>query len=331
MGLNNFQYNQLLRDYDLKRQKNRHILDDRKDEIYKNIPQYEKTEQEIITLSINEAKASLMGDSGDLDTYRQRLLLLSKKKKDLLLSNGYPIDYLDPVYDCPDCQDTGFIENKRCHCFKQAIVDFLYEQGNLGTILQHENFSNFNLDFYDNTQVDPEVEMTPYENIKDVYVKCQEFIDTFDECYSNLFIYGNTGVGKTFLANCIAKELLDTAHTVVYLTAFELFDILEKNKFSNDSLEKNVMSERFHYILESDLLIIDDLGTELVNSFSASQIYLCINERHLNQKHTIISTNLSVDEIRAFYSERVLSRIFLDYRMLKIVGDDIRHKKALLP
>jgi DNA replication protein DnaC len=123
---------------------------------------------------------------------------------------------------------------------------------------------------------------------------------------------------------------LNRAHTVIYLTSFQLFDILEKNKFGkgNDNFENE---EQFYYILNCDLLIIDDLGTELNNSFISSQLYLCMNERHLSQKSTIISTNLSLDDVNVLYSERIFSRITSNYLLLKVVGEDIRLKKAFAP
>lgn len=331
MGLKNFQYNRILQQYDLNQLDNKHILDERKEEIRLKIPEYEKLEQDIVSLSIAQAKASLFETDDTFAAFQETSQKLLAGKRALLKKYGYPEDYLDPIYTCPDCKDTGYIENEKCHCFKQSIVNLLYEQGNVGTILNKENFKFFNMNFYDKGKPDPALAITPYENIQKVVSECKEFVRNFDSVYSNLLLYGNTGVGKTFLANCIAKELLDTAHTVVYLTAFELFDILEKNKFSKSYDEKSEMNDRFQYILNSDLLIIDDLGTEMVNSFSASQVYLCINERHLNQKSTIISTNLSLDDISSLYSERVFSRIISDYRLLKIIGDDIRLKKAFTP
>ncbi|MFA9466548.1 MAG: ATP-binding protein [Velocimicrobium sp.] len=331
MALKNFQYNRILQTYDEEQFKNRHILDERKQRIYKEIPEYEDIEQKIISFSISHAKASLFDNERDTASFLRESKALLDQKKQLLQQHKYPTDYLDPIYTCKDCKDTGYIEGEKCHCFKQSIVNILYEQGNVGTLLHTENFNYFRMDYYDNTTLNPTLGLTPYANMLKILSDCKQFVSDFGTSYSNLLLYGNTGVGKTFLANCIAKELLDTAHTVVYLTAFELFDILEKNKFSKSYDEKSEMNEKFQYILHSDLLIIDDLGTELVNSFSSSQVYLCINERHLNQKSTIISTNLSLDDISSVYSERVFSRIISDYQLLKIVGEDIRLKKAFSP
>ena len=331
MALKNFQYNRILQRYEEEQFKNRHLLDERKEKIYKEIPEYREIEEKIVSLSIANAKASLFEDGYDSNRFQQESNALLNQKKQLLKKYAYASDYLDPIYTCKDCKDTGYIETEKCHCFKQSIVNLLYEQGNVGTILNTENFNFFKMEYYDNHTLDKTLGITPYSNMQRVLSECKRFVKNFDTQYSNILLYGNTGVGKTFLANCIAKELLDTAHTVVYLTAFELFDILEKNKFSKSYDEKNEMNDKFQYILHSDLLIIDDLGTELVNSFSVSQVYLCINERHLNQKSTIISTNLSLDDISSVYSERVFSRIISDYQLLKIVGDDIRLKKAFTP
>lgn len=331
MALKNFQYNRILQDYQEEQFKNRHLLKEREHEIYKKIPEYKQIEEEIVSLSIAQAKASLLEEEPDFNYFQQQSTTLLEQKKRLLQKYSYPTNYLDPIYTCEDCKDTGYIGIEKCHCFKQSIVNLLYEQGNVGTILNRENFECFHMAYYDNNTLDKTLGITPYANMQRVLSECKRFVKQFDTQYFNLLLYGNTGVGKTFLANCIAKELLDTAHTVVYLTAFELFDILEKNKFSKSYDEKNEMNDRFQYILHSDLLIIDDLGTELVNTFSVSQVYLCINERHLNQKSTIISTNLSLDDISSIYSERVFSRIISDYQLLKIVGDDIRLKKAFSP
>ena len=153
----------------------------------------------------------------------------------------------------------------------------------------------------------------------------KHFVSDFTGSFENLCFYGDTGVGKTFLSHCIAKELMDSGHSVLYLTAFDLFEVLEQNKFytSDETREAHL------HLFECDLLIIDDLGTELTNSFVSSQLFLCINERILRKKSTIISMNLSLAQFAETYSERTFSRILSHYKMIRLFGNDIRIQKQL--
>lgn len=326
MALKNYQYNKILRDYDNRQLEAKHELDIRMEDAYGKIPALREIDDEIVTCAIESAREMLTGNEDALDTLKKVARGAEKRRAALLRQNGYPEDFLKLRYQCPDCKDTGYVGNEKCHCFKQAIVDIVYSQSNMKDAINRENFSTFSLDYYDETSVEPSLNMTPRENIIRVVKECRRYIDSFDTTKGNILLYGNTGVGKTFLANCIAKELLDKAFTVIYLTAFQLFDILEKNKFGRG--EDNFESQsQFEYILDCDLLIIDDLGTELNNSFVNVQLYLCINERLLRNKSTIISTNLSLDNINSLYSERVFSRIASNFSLLKVVGEDIRLKK----
>lgn len=327
MSLNNVQYNKIRREYDQRQQTSKHLLDEKYQHLYKLIPSLQTIDEKIASLSAHYAKQAVLGDPDASSNLKKESQKLYKQKQELLLQHGFSDDYLQPNYVCPLCKDTGYINTKKCQCFKQAIVDLLYSQSNLKSILSKENFSNFSLNYYDDTEKEKITGLTPKENMKRVLQHCQNFIQNFDQQYSNILLYGNTGVGKTFLANCIAKELLESAHTVIYLTSFQLFDILEKNKFLKNEDPYDI-KDQFNGILQCDLLIIDDLGTELNNSFISSQLYLCINERHLSQKSTIISTNLSLDDLNYQYSERIFSRITSNYTLLKIFGDDIRIKKA---
>lgn len=326
MGLKNYQINTILREYDNRRLQSKYELDLRRNQVYEMIPELKKIDDEMIHESIKRAKFALRNDSNALLGLKERNDLLTEKKRQLILSAGFPADYLEPKYCCPLCKDTGYIENEKCNCFKQAIVNLLYAQSNVQECLKSENFSSFSLQYYDDQMADPVMKVTPRTNINHVLSLVKAFITDFDSKYENLLIYGNTGVGKTFLSNCIAKELLDHGHTVIYLTSFQLFEILEKYKF-NTAEDFDEIRNRFEYILDCDLLIIDDIGTEMNNTFITSQLYQCINERHLKQKSTIISTNLSFDQLKSNYSERIFSRISSNYILLKIIGDDIRLQK----
>lgn len=314
--------------YEERRLQARHAALRRYQRIIEAIPEYAALEEQLATGSIAYAKSALLGSPAPMDKLEQENKQIIQQKQKLLAQHGFPPDYLEPVYACADCQDTGYIGNEKCHCLKQAIVNFLYSQSNLSSILEEENFSAFEASYYPDDWTEESTGLTPYDNILRVLGECRLFIENFEQKQGGLLLYGNTGVGKTFLCNCIAKELLDASHTVVYLTAFQLFDILERYKFNRVPEEYPATEEKVHYILDSDLLIIDDLGTESTNSFLASQLYLCVNERLLKQKATIISTNLSLDDLNRLYSERVFSRIISNYRLLKITGTDIRLKKA---
>lgn len=333
MPIKNHQYNSILREYDARRLKTHRETMARREKLYAEIPRLKELDDAIAHGSVESAKLSLFGDPTALLSLRAKNEALSAEKKALIAANGYPEDYLDPHYLCTDCCDTGFIGREKCHCFQQAIVDMLYSQSNVRQAIRRENFDVFSYDYYPDDYIDASVKMTPLENIHRVVTCARQFIADFDRVPGNLLIYGNTGVGKTFLTNCIARELILTGHTVIYLTAFELFEILERWKFSRpDSTQEEEYSEtanQFAHIRDCDLLIIDDLGTELNNTFITSQLYQCINERLLASRATIISTNLSFEQLKNNYSERIFSRITGSYTFLKIVGEDIRIRKKL--
>ena len=326
MAINNAQYNSIFREYEQTQLNNRTLSENRRKAVYEQIPELEDIHNSISSLSVCQARKSLSGDANALRELKTKLSDLANRKSALLLSAGYPIDYLDPIYTCPDCKDTGYIGNEKCHCFQKAIIDLLYSQSNLKEILKRENFDNFSLSYYSENYVDPTTGRSSLEMIMNAYATAIEFVDSFADDFRNLFLYGDTGVGKTFLTNCIAKELIDKSFSVIYLTAYEFFDTMAKGKFEKDSIAE----EMCEHIFNCDLLIIDDLGTEFSNSFTVSQLFLCVNERILRRKSTIISTNLSLETLVEMYSERTFSRITSNYTMLKLTGDDIRIKKKLM-
>ncbi len=325
--LTNSQYQQLMSKYYERQLKTKDLMEQRYQEVTTAIPELPELDKEIRVLALAHAKARLTRQDGAADLSSD-ITAISRKKEQLLISHGFSSDYLKPVYTCPDCQDTGYIDGKKCSCLEKEIVNFLYSQSNLKDILDYENFSHFNLEYYPDDYTEEATGLTPRDNIRNVLSAVRAFIKNFSTESGNLLLYGNTGVGKTFLTNCIAKELLDKSYTVVYLTSVKLFDILETNKFDKE-ISRTEKEASLSYILASDLLIIDDLGTELNNSFTSSQLYHCIDTRLTRHCSTIISTNLSFDDLREHYSERIFSRITSNYTLLKITGDDIRLRKAI--
>ncbi|MDF2820407.1 MAG: replicative helicase loader DnaI [Clostridiales bacterium] len=321
LGLSNIEYSKIMREYEKRQVNRKFILDNRKREVLLKIPKFKELEDELISEAIKTAKSAINSPSKDKSQdISESVLLIEDKKRSLLVANGFPEDYLVEKFICPHCKDTGYIRNKKCTCFKQAIVDMLYQQSNLKHTLHKENFSTFNFDLYskqeNNGQPSPRANMEALVNLS------KDFINNFSSNFQNLLFYGNPGVGKTFLSNCIAKELLDRGNTVIYLTAYQLFESLADITFNRnyDTSDNNL----YEYILNCDLLIIDDLGTELTNSFTTSQFFLCINERILKKKATIISTNLAIKQLASDYSERSFSRLYGNYQFLRVYGDDIR-------
>ena len=324
MKLNNSQYDTIMRMYDAKQSHARAVLNSRYEEISVRIPEYDELRKETASIAAEAARAAIRGDMSKRDKLSKKLDSINEEKHILLTSAGYPQDYLDLHYDCPLCKDTGFVNGSKCHCFKQAAIDLLYNQSNIKKILLLENFSNFNYDWYSEDYIDPVSGISALENIVNVTKNVNSFLSDFPSG-DNLLFYGDTGVGKTFLTHCIASELLGKGYSVLYLSAIDLFDLFSKYAFDNDS--EADYRDVFSQILDCELLIIDDLGTELVNSFTNSRLFYCINERILAGLSTIISTNLSLEELMNTYSERIFSRLTMSYQIFKIFGDDIRLKK----
>ena len=326
MGLKNSQYHAIMRKYEQKQLHSHDIQVARYEEVYKKLPEFKTLDDSIASLSIQHGKKLLDGDTSAVDALKKDLAELRNRKIHLLKSAGFPEDYLEPVYDCPDCKDTGYIGNKKCHCFKKAIIGLLYDQSNIKKFPVEADFSNFRLDYYPVSHYDKKTGLSSRSMMEDTLRICHHFIDSFGTEFNNLFFYGDVGVGKTFLSTCIAKEIMNREYSVLYFSAPQLFNTLAKNAFDKNDIDAHNMCE---YIFDCDLLIIDDLGTEYTNAFIASQFFTCINERLLHRKSTIISTNLSLESLADLYTERSFSRITSRYSLLKIVGDDIRIKKKL--
>lgn len=320
MPLTNTQYDRIFRQYEEKQRQSRLEMQRRRDYVYEHLPKYRELEDETASLSVAQGKKLLFGDEAALEKLRKSLADLKKQKKQLLTEAGLSADYLEPIYSCPDCRDTGYIDREKCHCLRQAEISLLYEQSGLQEILANNNFSLLSYEYHSGE------DLLHFEKAVE---NCKNFIKNFDSDYHNLFFYGTVGTGKSFLSGCVAKELIERGHSVIYFGATGLFDLLSKHSFDYKNREE--LRSAYADLYQCDLLIVDDLGTELTNQFVTSQLFALLNERHMGKKATVISTNLSLEELRNRYSDRIFSRITSNYEVCKLSGQDIRmYKKRLL-
>lgn len=338
MAINNSSYNEIMREYENIRANNRAAQVRRIEEVYKNIPQMKDLNNSTGSMAVSRYKESLKSGKISMPDLKNDIDKIKKDKEKLLLDAGFPKDYMEISYNCEDCRDTGYIEGKKCHCLQARIRKLLYAQSNLENILNKENFENFSFDYYDNKNILAGQNMTNASYMEGVKKFCERFADKYfkqnrtendraldsgeENDRKNIIFSGNTGVGKTYLSNCIAKVALDRYYSVIYLSAKELFEVLVKVKMEKSEEQKYLLL--LDGIYESDMLIIDDLGTELSNHFTTTEFFHIINRRINNEKSTIISTNLSLDEMRDIYSERVTSRIRKSFIYIRLFGNDIR-------
>ena len=330
MAIDNSSYNAIMREYENIRANNRAVQVRRIEEVYEKIPEMKELNNSTGSVAVSRYKESLKSGILSINDLKTDIDSIKNKKEELLLSAGFPKDYMEITYDCKDCKDTGYIDGKKCHCLQLKIRKLLYAQSNLENILSKENFENFSFDYYDNKTILPGQNMTNAAYMEGVKRFCEKFADKYFKINGskndrrNIIFSGNTGVGKTYLSNCIAKVLLDRYYSVIYLSAKELFEALVKVKMEKSEDQKYLLL--IEEVYESDMLIIDDLGTELSNHFTTTEFFHIINRRVNTEKSTIISTNLSLDEMRDIYSERVTSRIRKSFMYIRLFGNDIRAK-----
>ena len=332
--MSNSTLQKVLMEYDKKKSKEEYMAELRKKEVYEKEPKLQEMDTKLANLAISTTKALILKNDTDLlEKLETEISLLSKEKNKILEDLGIAETYFLPNYDCPICKDTGYISNpdytsSMCSCLKQRLFDIEYNKCNIGN-LKNETFNNFSLELYDD-KIDSnkyKLNISPRENIKKIQEIVQNFINNFDDPNEkNLLFTGNTGLGKTFLSSCIANELLLKRKNVLYQTAPVMLDSIIDYRFGKSNFDKTM----YDNLLNVDLLIIDDLGTECMNNMKFTELFNIINTRLLNQNHitkTIISTNLSLKNLYDTYDERIVSRIVGNYNICYFFGDDIRFKK----
>ncbi len=323
----------LLIEYNKKKIKAEELADQKKSKLYKDFPELTEIDKKLSSLALSTMKEMVKENNKDLITkLNYDISVLKKQKEEILKSIGKRAEEIYPNYECSKCKDTGYISDgistQMCNCLKQKIYDIEYNKSNISN-LEKQNFENFNLDFY-STEVSPEKyqsDISPRENMELIRSICNQFIDNFDDKNEkNLLFTGKTGLGKTFLSSCIAKELLKKGKTVLYQTSSVMLDTIINYRFGRSNVSQNV----YDHLLNVDLLIIDDLGTEGTNNMKLVELFNLINSRLLNTEKsikTVISTNLSLQDLFNTYDERIVSRIVGSYNICYFFGDDIRFIK----
>lgn len=317
-------YINIEREYEEIRRKNRQLKDERKKRVYKEIPEIKEIDELIRNIAIICAKEQIISPSKiNLQKTNEEIIRLRSQKELLLKEKSYPRNYLDDIYTCLDCKDTGKLYNgEKCHCMEEKVAHELYKESNISYYLEKENFNTFDLNVF-SREINEKEGISPRENIEFILKATRKFIKTFNEKNDfNLLFYGPTGQGKTFMLNCIAKELIDENIRVVYQTAFSIGEIIEDYKFRRN--EEN--DYKYRELYNASLLIIDDLGIENSTSITNAGIFNIINERLISGKKTIISTNLTPMELTKVYTDRVTSRVFQKFLQLKFFGEDLRLK-----
>ena len=301
------------------------VADKHKAQVYEKSPRLEEIDNELLSVGVNAARSVLRGSDAKkvLESLSKRSLDLQDEYERILNSLGYSKKYIEPDYVCKFCNDTGFIEKDgkkvRCGCFDVLVTEEVCKSYNKELPLDESRFDNFEFDYYldtlDENGINPRVRM------RQIYNYCTLYAHEFSSASKNLLFQGGTGLGKTHLSLAIANAVIQKGYSVIYMTASDIVSKLQREHFSyNYQNEEEIVNS----LLECDLLIIDDLGTEFSSAYSVSAIYNLFNSRILKGKPMIISTNMSLSEIEQMYSQRFMSRIIGTCDRLLFAGNDVR-------
>lgn len=291
------------------------IADNKKMALYTEYPELSVFDREIASVFNNAMKKMLSGEKPDFSQAESESLELQKKKADFIKENNIDISVITPDYQCKECEDSGYVNGKLCQCVRKKATKLNYDELNKDVKLSEYTFRSFLLDYYPEKEIDGVV---PREIMTKICGFCVKYASEFTENSESLLFFGKTGLGKTHLSLSIANDVISKGYNVVYGPISRIIGNIEQEHFSGN--DRTTLSN----VIDCDLLIFDDLGTEFTTQFVVSTIFDIINSRILNNKPTIINTNLDLEELKQKYTDRVVSRIVGNYRMLQFFGKDIR-------
>ena len=312
----------------LRRQKAVSEYENRRNEIYQKLPRLAEIERALNVTGISVIREMLSGGGNiteGIEHIKSFNLNLQAERKSILSKNKYPADYLSIQNYCKNCNDEGYIDGAMCSCLKKLIQDEACKKLNSRSPLKLSAFHNFNIDFY--PELDEKTGMNARRRMQEIFEICYNYADNFDMDSDNIMMLGPTGLGKTHLSLAIAAVVIEKGFSVVFDTAQNLFNMLENEKFHRyDTPNSNTTDT----LINCDLLIIDDLGTEFITPFTKAALYNIVNTRILSGYPTIISTNRKMKEMEELYPESIISRFISNFTQLAFFGRDIRQIKARL-
>ena len=322
MAYNKENYRRIRATYQTKYLKAREEADRRMAELHEKSPAVAAIDRELALTGAEIAMAAI----GTGAEYREKLaaveqknLALQRERAILLEKLGYPADYTLPPYECEICRDSGFVGTKMCDCMRRELVLAAYEASGLGELMKTQSFESFSLDYYKGDAVEA-------EKMKKNLEILSTYAENFDKGADSLILCGATGLGKTHLSTAVARRVIDRGFDVYYTGAIAMFADFEHARFGTGLGEQ--MADPARYV-DCDLLILDDLGTEVTNQFTNSCLYTVLDQRINLRRPTIINTNLTGKEIKARYTDRIASRILGGFKPLLFVGTDVRRQKLM--
>ncbi len=299
----------------------REEADLRRAEIHLAIPEVAEIDRALGRTGLSLLEASMQGEDvqARIAAVRKTNEELRHVRAELLVSHGYPADYTEVRYECPLCNDSGFVDTRMCVCMKKKLVEAGFEASGMGNLLREQSFENFDLTYYQN---DP----AAHRRMEQILARMRLYTESFEAGKSgNLVLFGGTGLGKTHLSSAVARGVIERGCDVFYVSAVSMLSDFERERFGNSAGgETGVGTDRY---FSCDLLIIDDLGTEVNNQFTTSVLYNLINTRLNKRQSTVINTNLTQDEFRKRYWDRITSRVLGEYTVLPFLGTDVRAQK----
>ncbi len=324
MGYNQENFKRIRAEYETKALYAQRAADGRRQEVQEKIPGLRELDAELSTFGLRIMKQAMEG--GDTKAAIARLRKenagILARRKELLLQHGYPEDYCQPHYECDKCHDSGYIGIQMCTCMRRRLIEAGMASSGLASLMKKQSFENFSLDFY---RGNPEEYQRMCQNLQTVRSYAEGFSLSDGKTQESLLFLGGTGLGKTHLSTAVARTVIERGYDVFYNSAVGMISDFEDRRFGSSMAQGDAANtERY---VSCDLLILDDLGTEVVNQFTQSSLYYVLNCRLNLGRPTVISTNLGAAELRKTYSDRITSRLMGEFLLIPFYGTDIRKQK----